>query len=123
MRARRIAVVIGTLAGPALLALAAWSRAAAGPSEVTVELFQFSPGRLEVTRGRAVTWTNHDDIRHTVTSGMPDTRNAKFDAALAGKGATATVAFGEPGVYPYFCDRHQAMRGEIHVQRERKETR
>ena len=25
------------------------------------------------------------------------------------------VTFAEPGVYPYFCDRHQAMRGEIHV--------
>ena len=100
MRARRIAVVIGTLAGPALLGLAAWSRAVAGPADVTVKLFQFSPGRLEVARGSAVTWTNQDDIRHTVTSGAPDKRDAKFDAVLAAKGATAKVTFNGPGVYP-----------------------
>jgi plastocyanin len=116
MAARWIAVVIGALAGPALVVLASWSQAAAGPSDVTVKLFQFSPNRLEVTRGTAVTWTNHDDIRHTVTSGVPERRDAKFDAVLPAKGATATVSFSEPGVYAYFCDRHQAMRGEIHVQ-------
>ena len=88
---------------------------AAGSADVTVKLFRFSPGRLEVTRGGAVTWTNRDDIRHTVTSGTPDRRDAKFEAVLAGTGAAAKIAFSEPGVYPYFCDRHQAMRGEIHV--------
>ena len=116
MRARQIAVVIGSIAGPALVALVMWSQAAAGPSEVTVKLFRFTPNRLEVPRGRAVTWTNHDDIRHTVTSGVPDRREVRFDAVLAGRGATATVTLGEPGVYPYFCELHHAMRGEIHVQ-------
>ena len=39
--------------------------------------------------------TNQDDIRHTVTSG--------------------TVEFAKPGVYSFFCERHPAMRGEVHV--------
>ena len=30
-------------------------------------------------------------------------------------GTTTTVKFDEPGVYPYFCDRHPSMRGEIRV--------
>jgi len=63
-----------------------------------------------------VTWTNQDDIRHTVTSGAPDQRGTTFNAELSGKGASARVTFAEAGVYPYFCDRHQSMRGEIHVQ-------
>jgi plastocyanin len=91
--------------------------AAPGPSQpaVTVRLFQFTPGQVEVSAGTKVTWTNQDDIAHTVTSGTPERREDRFDAALAGKGATATVELREPGVYPYFCSRHQSMRGEIRV--------
>ena len=116
MRAREIAVVAGGIAGPMLAGLTLWGHAAAGPADVTVTLFRFQPGRLAVTRGTAVTWTNQDDIRHTVTSGAPEKRDTTFNAELAGKGARATVTFAEAGVYPYFCDRHQSMRGEIHVQ-------
>ena len=116
MRAREIAVVLGAITAPVLVGLTVWSQAAAGPADVTIQLFQFRPGTLEVTRGTEVTWTNQDDIRHTVTSGTPERRDAKFNAELGGKGAATKVTFAEPGVYPYFCDRHQAMRGEIHVQ-------
>jgi plastocyanin len=116
MRAREIAIVVGAVTGPVLVGLTLWGQAAAGPADVTIQLFQFKPGTLEVKRGTAVTWTNQDDIRHTVTSGAPDARDTKFNAELAGKGASTKVTFAEPGVYPYFCDRHQAMRGEIQVQ-------
>jgi plastocyanin len=50
-----------------------------------------------------------------VTSGVPETPDGKFDEALAGKGARATVKFDRPGMYPYYCSRHQAMRGEVRV--------
>ena len=116
MRAQEIAVVAGTVAAPLLIGFTLWGHAAAGPADVTVKLFQFQPGRLEVTRGTAVTWTNQDDIRHTVTSGTPQKRDTTFNAELAAKGAIARVTFAEAGVFPYFCDRHQSMRGEIHVQ-------
>ena len=116
MRAREIAVVAGSIAGPMLAGLTLWGHAAAGPADVTVKLFQFQPGTLAVTRGTAVTWTNQDDIRHTVTSGVPEKRDTTFNAELAGKGAMTRVTFAEAGVFIYFCDRHQSMRGEIHVQ-------
>ena len=116
MRARDIAVVAGGIAGLALVALGMWRPAAAAPSQVSVKLFRFAPSMLTVMRGTAVTWTNQDDIRHTVTSGAPERREAKFNAELEGKGAAATVTFAEAGVYPYFCDRHQSMRGEVQVQ-------
>ena len=62
-----------------------------------------------------MTWTNGDDIMHTVTSGVPEQRDGRFVEWLARRGAAATVEFTNPGVYPYFCERHPSMRGEIRV--------
>jgi len=87
----------------------------AASSAVSVQLFTFRPGAQDVKAGSDVTWTNQDDIGHTVTSGTPEARDGRFQWPLAGKGATATVHFQEPGVYPYFCERHPSMRGEIRV--------
>jgi plastocyanin len=106
--------VIAGAVGAQLLVLAWAGSLLARSSDVEVKLFQFRPGVLEVTPGSVVTWINQDDIRHTVTAGTPEAPGA-FDAALAGKAATATIRFAEPGVYPYFCSRHHAMRGEIRV--------
>jgi len=103
------------IAGATALALIAWSHAVAATGEVTVRLFQFKPGTLEVKAGTQVTWTNQDDIEHTVTSGTPDKRDQRFGDRLPGKGQTITVEFSTSGVYPYFCERHQSMRGEIRV--------
>ena len=87
----------------------------ASQSAVTVRLFQFTPGQIDVRAGTRLTWTNQDDIAHTVTSGTPEQREDRFDVALNGRGATGSVELREPGVYPYFCRRHQSMRGEIRV--------
>ena len=62
----------------AILLLAASPRLAANatandqPSsanaEVTIDNFSFAPQTLTVPAGSTVTWTNHDDIPHTVVS-------------------------------------------------------
>jgi plastocyanin len=82
---------------------------------VTIQTFQFTPAHVEVPARTRVAFTNQDDITHTVTSGTPENRDGKFNHQLAGKGAIATVELTQPGVYPYFCDRHRSMRGEIRV--------
>jgi len=79
------------------------------------DFFQFRPGQLEVKAGTRLAFTNQDDIAHTVTSGTPEQPDGRFDVRLEGKGAAATVELGAPGAYPYFCRRHQSMRGEIRV--------
>ena len=89
--------------------------AATPDGAVNVQLFKFRPERLDVTAGTRVTWTNQDEITHTVTSGVPGKPSKAFDVQLAGKGVTGNVEFPTPGVYPFFCERHPAMRGEIHV--------
>jgi plastocyanin len=108
----------GTLvAAVVALALGAGSTAAQPqpPPSVTIQTFQFKPTPIEVPAGSKVTFTNQDDITHTVTSGTPESRDGKFSHQLAGKGASATVELTPRGVYPYFCERHRSMRGEIHV--------
>jgi plastocyanin len=112
MRIAGTIVVAGVLAA----ALAAWTRAGADTAQIEIRMFQFRPGRLDVARGAEVVWTNRDDIRHTVTSGEPERRDGRFDVSLAGPGAVARVGFDRAGVHPYFCERHPAMRGAIHVQ-------
>jgi plastocyanin len=97
------------IAGPAL------SQSAAAGASAAIRVFQFQPGALEVRAGTRVTWTNQDDITHTVTSGAPGSPDGRFDVRLAGKAASGSATFSDPGVYPYFCARHPSMRGEVVV--------
>lgn len=101
------------LAAVAVLLLAPVATAA-GPT-VAIQLFQFSPSAAVIGVGTPVTWTNADDIEHTVTAGEPDKRSGRFDLRLSGPGASGSVTFTERGVFRYFCDRHRSMRGEIRV--------
>jgi plastocyanin len=83
-----------------------------GGANVTIKLFQYRPGRLEVKTGTKVTWINDDEIFHTVTA---EKKNGSFDAPLDGKGRSFSFTFSQPGTYTYYCDRHEHMRGEIEV--------
>ena len=82
---------------------------------VTIKLFQYQPGRIQVKAGTTVTWINEDDIFHTVTAVAREGKGAGFDAPLDGKGKSFSFTFSQPGVYTYYCDRHEHMRGEIEV--------
>jgi plastocyanin len=82
---------------------------------VTIQLFQYQPGQLEIKAGTTVTWVNQDDIRHTVTLGTPERRDDNVQLDFPAKGATAGFTFDHPGIYEYFCDRHPSMRGQIRV--------
>jgi len=104
-------------AGAAVVALGLVALATPAGSErgVTIQTFQLKPTPLEAPAGAKGSFTNQDDIPHTVTSGTRDRPDGKFSQKLEGKGAVATVELRQPGVYPYFCERHRSMRGEIRV--------
>jgi len=104
---------LAVLGAVAILGLVSVS--AGDPAAITINTFQFTPSPLEVKAGTRVTWTNQDDITHTVTSGTPESRVGRFDSRLDGKGASTSVTFTEPGTYDYFCNRHQSMRGQVRV--------
>ena len=81
-------------------------------ASASIRTFKFRPDTLVVAAGTQVTWTNMDEIEHTVTA---DSAALKIDGALAGKGATFRAAFPKAGSYAYHCDRHQFMHGVVRV--------
>jgi plastocyanin len=91
-----------------------------GEARVTVQLFKFRPDTLVVSPGATVAWVDQDEIEHTVTAGTPERRprgSMAFTGTLASRGSTFQRTFTREGTYPYFCERHQFMRGVIRVTR------
>jgi plastocyanin len=84
-------------------------------TSVEAQLFRFRPARV-LQPGTRVQWTNRDDITHTVTAGTPEAPQSVFRLVLDGRGVTASATFDEAGIYLYFCERHQHMRGEIRIE-------
>ena len=73
-------------------------QSAARRAEVKIDNFSFGPGTLTVPVGTTVTWTNRDDIPHTVVSSdgafkskVLDTRTS-FPLRSTSPGNTATFA-------------------------------
>jgi plastocyanin len=89
-------------------AAAAWAGA---DSDVKIDNFSFTPGAIKVKSGTRVTWTNRDDIPHTV-----DSTEGKFKSAPLDTDQTFQFRFTQPGEYPYFCRMHPKMTGSIVVQ-------
>ena len=83
--------------------------------KVNVKTFMFQPSPLKVVSGARVTWTNADEILHTITSGTPDGPTGLFNSPLDGPSTSFTFTFEKPGAYLYFCSRHNGMRGEVEV--------
>ena len=91
-----------------------------GPGEtVVVEALSFPDEPITVSSGTAVTFVNQDDINHTITSGTsddpPEPSSGVFDEDLPAAGE-ATITVDEPGTYPFFCEVHQDMTGELVVE-------
>ena len=80
------------------------------PNQVEIKDFSFSPETLEVPAGTEVTWVNHDDAMHTVTSD-----DGIFDSDKFAKGETFSHAFEKEGTYGYHCTLHPYMKGKIIV--------
>ncbi len=103
--------------------------AAAEGAEVALQTFAFAPRELTIDSGTTVTWTNEDDILHTVTSGIGQeqgvpgvskNKDAKpdglFDQEMDAVGATFSFTFDEAGTYDYFCAIHPGMTGQVIVE-------
>ncbi|MBA3470709.1 MAG: plastocyanin [Herpetosiphonaceae bacterium] len=98
------------------MAMATMAPAASGATaEVGIQTFQFSPATLEVKVGTTVTWTNNDDIDHSVTSGAPPEGDKAFDSDFFLKGETFSHTFTSAGEVMYFCRKHNSMVGMVKV--------
>jgi plastocyanin len=79
--------------------------------EVRIDNFNFSPAVITVKPGTQITWTNGDDIPHTVVS---DSKAFKSKVLATGEKFTFTAA--TPGTYSYSCSIHPNMTGKVVVQ-------
>ena len=86
----------------------------AGPQEaaVTIDNFAFTPAEITVPAGTTVTWTNRDDIPHTVTAA--ETPRA-FKSDPLDTDDHFAYRFDHAGRYPYFCSLHAHMQGVVIV--------
>ncbi len=85
-------------------------RAYAEDSTVAIDNFTFAPAELTVKVGTTVTWTNHDDIPHTVVSA------GKFRSKTLDTDDGFSFTFTAAGDYKYFCSLHPHMTGTIKVE-------
>ena len=83
----------------------------ASATAVTVDNFSFSPATITVPVGTTLTWTNHDDVPHTVVS-----NDQKFKSKALDTDEKFSFTFTEPGTYSYFCSIHPKMVGQIVVE-------
>jgi 3',5'-cyclic-AMP phosphodiesterase len=81
-----------------------------GASKVSIDNFTFTPSTLSVAKGTHVSWTNHDDIPHTVAED-----NGRFKSKPLDTGDSFEHVFLESGTFSYYCTLHAHMRGKIVV--------
>ena len=104
--------VLGISASGAKNSVVAAQQKAQG-AEVKIDNFSFGPAALTISVGSTVTWTNRDDIPHTVVSS--DDPKA-FKSKVMDTDEKFSFTFSNPGTYPYFCSVHPKMVGKVVVQ-------
>jgi plastocyanin len=82
--------------------------------QIDIVDYDFSPTTITVRAGEQVVWLNEDAVDHWVIS-APGTPQP-FDLGRQGSAASASRTFDTKGHYPYFCNLHNYMKGEVVVQ-------
>lgn len=70
----------------------------------------FSPSRIEIAAGTAITWTNNDQLVHTVTAA-----DGSWDSGPIEPGKTWSRTFAQPGEYAVHCTPHPFMKALVVV--------
>src|ERR1700745_633153 len=83
----------------------------AAETEVNIDQFTFYPKRITVKAGTTVTWTNEDDVPHTIVSSSKVFKSKALDTA-----DKFSFTFTTPGTYDYFCSVHPHMTGAVVVE-------
>ena len=90
-----------------LLIACAMSVAAA---DVTIRGQAFAPGIVEINVDDTVTWTNTEELPHTVSAD-----DNSFSSGTLQNGQSFTHTFNVPGTFTYHCSFHPTMTGTIRV--------
>jgi plastocyanin len=110
-----MAAAIGAV--PPLRALTASAAQEANPPKapaktvaIDIDNFKFGIVSLEVAVGTTVTWTNRDDVPHTVVS-----LKKVFKSPALDTGEHFSYTFMDAGTFDYYCSVHPRMTGTIVV--------
>ena len=118
----RRSVSVAVCTALAILALGVLGAAANNPGvaaqppdspEVKIDNFSFTPATLTIAVGSTVTWTNRDDIPHTVVS-VDDPK--AFKSKVFDTDEKFSFKFDKAGTYSYFCSIHPKMTGKVVVE-------
>lgn len=77
---------------------------------VKIDNFTFNAATITVKVGTTVTWTNGDDIPHTVVA-----KDKSFKSKVLDTGDTFAFTFSKAGQYDYYCSLHPHMTGQVIV--------
>ena len=98
-------------ASPAASSAASAGASAGGALSVGIAQFKFAPESAKVAVGGQVEWANRDEAPHTVTFDDPSIKSSDSLAT----GDTFSTTFPTAGTFPYKCNIHPTMRGEVVV--------
>jgi plastocyanin len=101
------------IAGALMMSVVAgMAKAVPAPPAAAISIgnFTFKAPVVTVRPGTTVTWTNGDDIPHTVVS-----KDGVFKSKVLDTGDRFSFTFAKAGQFGYFCSLHPHMTGTIIV--------
>ena len=81
-----------------------------GVTKVTIQNFAYQPANIQVRVGTTITWTNQDNVPHSITF-----KNGMKDSGLLAYRQSFSYTFNTPGTYQYYCTVHPYMVGTVTV--------
>lgn len=86
---------------------------AVASNSVAIQHYAFSPKAIKIKTGTTVTWTNQDNVHHTVTidSGADGPTSNEL-----GQGQTYSYTFKSASTFNYHCKIHPDMHGSVLVE-------
>jgi len=81
-----------------------------GVTQLNIQNFAYQPANIQVRAGTTVTWTNQDNVPHSVTF-----KNGMKDSGLLNQGQSLSYIFNTPGTYQYYCTVHPNMVATVTV--------
>lgn len=116
MKTRKWILAVSSLALAVLLLLVSYRALIPGPVEaatvdINIDNFSFAPTSLRVRVGTQITWTNRDDIPHTVVE-----EGKTFKSRVLDTDEKFTFTPTKAGTYKYYCSIHPKMIAKLVVQ-------
>jgi manganese oxidase len=93
------------------------NKAVFGVIQVNMRNDVFTPAHIQVTLGTTVTWTNQDNVPHSVVfSPVVLTANNNWESGLIYPGQSYSYTFTSRGTFQYHCQEHPfEMTGSVIV--------